>query len=308
MSCSNNSRTERAHNVTKTVVIAGATGCLGRFLVSECNERKWCVIALVRNISKVQDAFPDEVKIVQAQVTQPETLEGVFAEEVHMVVSAVGITRQRDGVTYQDVDYQANQNLLDQAIRAKVPQFCHIHVLGGESMAHLKAIKAKQDFVDSLQQAVTDGRIKNATVVAPNGFFSDMKDFLDMARSGRAYLFGDGQKTINPIHDADLAKATADAVAIQRQRLDVGGPDVFAHEELAKLAFDVLGEPVRITFLWDWVRTSVIGPLPWISPLTVHGPAQFFLTSMGQDMAGERCGEHHLKDHFQQLLQEQNQD
>ena len=47
-------------------------------------------------------------------------------------------------------------NLLEEAIRAKVKQFAYIHVLKGETMAHLQAIKAKQDFVEQLKQAASD--------------------------------------------------------------------------------------------------------------------------------------------------------
>ena len=44
----------------------------------------------------------------------------------------------------------------------------------------------------------------------PNGFFSDMKDFLEMAKKGRVYLFGDGQFKLNPIDGKDLAVVCVD--------------------------------------------------------------------------------------------------
>ena len=217
----------------KTVVIAGSTGYLGRHLVSVYQQRGWKVVALVRNKSK---APSDASEVVQAQVTKPETFQGVL-DNADLVISSVGITRQRDGLTYRDVDYQANVNLLEEAIRARVPQFAYIHVLKGETMAHLPAIQAKQDFVDRLQQAAKDQKIQKVTVIAPCGFFSDMKDFLDMAKSGRAYLFGDGSHTINPIHGEDLARATADAVEAGVDRLDVGGPDVFTQKPILLFPF-----------------------------------------------------------------------
>lgn len=285
-------------SIQKTVVIAGSTGYLGRHLVSEYRKRGWKVIALVRNTAK---APQDATEVVQAEVTKPETLQGLM-EHVDLVISSVGITRQRDGLTYRDVDYQANVNLLEEAIRAEVPQFAYIHVLNGESMAHLPAIRAKQDFVERLKQTEKDKKIHKATVIAPCGFFSDMKDFLDMAKSGRAYLFGDGSHTINPIHGEDLAKATAEAVDAGVDRLDVGGPDVFTHKQLAEAAFEALNKPAKITFMWDWIRTSLIKILPWITPMIIYGPAQFFLTSMGGDMVGDCKGGHHLKDYFVQVI------
>jgi uncharacterized protein YbjT (DUF2867 family) len=287
----------------KTVVICGSTGYLGGFLVSEYQQRGWKVVALVRNKAK---APQDATEVVQAEVTKPETLKGVM-DNADLVISSVGITRQRDGLTYRDVDYQANVNILEEAIRAKVPQFAYIHVLNGESMAHLPAIKAKQDFVELLKKEAQGKGIQKATVIAPCGFFSDMKDFLDMAKSGRAYLFGDGSHTINPIHGKDLAKATAEAIDAGVDRLDVGGPDVFTQKELAELAFDVLQKPAKVSFFWDFIRTGLIRILPWISPLHIYGPAQFFLTAVGDDMVGDCRGEHHLNDYFAQVVKEVNQ-
>lgn len=286
----------------QTVLIAGATGYLGRYLVAEYALRGWTVIALVRNVER---APSEATRIIQAEVTNPETLKGIL-EGVNVVVSAVGITRQRDGLTYQQVDYQANVNLLQEAIQAKVRHFGYIHVLHGQDMAHLPAISAKQDFVIELQKA-SENKLIQSTVIAPCGFFSDMKDFLDMAKNGRAYLFGDGSHTINPIHGADLAQATADAIDKGRTWIDIGGPDVFTQKELAECAFEALDKPVKITYIWDKVRTNLIAVLPWISPLSVYGPVQFFLFAMGRDMVGDCHGEHHLKEYFADVVQEEAQ-
>lgn len=127
-----------------------------------------------------------------------------------------------------------------------------------------------------------------------------------MAKSSRAWLFGndittDQQRRINPIHRADLAEATADAIDQGSSRLDVGGPDIFTHKELAELAFACLDKPAKITYLWDGLRTLTIRLLPWITPLHVYGPTQFFLTVMGMDMVGECRGTHRLRDHFAAL-------
>ncbi len=60
----------------------------------------------------------------------------------------------------------------------------------------------------------------------PNGFFSDMKDFLDMAKSGRVYLFGDGNFKLNPIHGEDLAKVCVDKMEEGIKEESIGGIDI----------------------------------------------------------------------------------
>ena len=48
---------------------------------------------------------------LNTKATHPESLAGVM-DGVDVTVSALGITRQVDGLTYYDVDHQANVNLL----------------------------------------------------------------------------------------------------------------------------------------------------------------------------------------------------
>lgn len=45
------------------------------------------------------------------QVTQPETLVGL-CDGIDVVFSSVGLTRQKDNLTFHDVDYQGNKNIL----------------------------------------------------------------------------------------------------------------------------------------------------------------------------------------------------
>lgn len=277
----------------KHVMIAGATGYLGRFLCAEYQRRGWQVSALVRS-AKADASLPADT-IVTAEATQPETLKGVM-QGIDLVISALGITRQTDGLSYWDVDYQANLNLLQEALANDIKHFAYVHVLNADRMADVPLVAAKSAFVRALQAANLE-----STIIAPSGYFSDMEDFLKMARNRRVWLFGDGQLQINPIHGADLATAIFDAVEQKRSWLDVGGPDVLTHRDLAKLSFDTLGLPNRVTFLPDVLRRIALRLLPRFAPRHVAGPAQFFLTAFGMHMAGQPVGSHHLADHFQDI-------
>ena len=274
----------------KTVLVAGATGYLGRYLCAEYARRGWYVTALVRSRARASDLTADQ--LVEAEATVPATLQGIM-EGADLVVSALGITRQADRLSYRDVDYQANLNLLLEAERAGVGRFAYVHVLNADAMRHVPLVAAKAEFVQALQASPLP-----STVIAPSGYFSDMGDFLSMARSGRVWLFAPGTRRINPIHGADLAAATADATDAGMAWRDVGGPETFTHIELAHLAAAAVGRPPRVTLLPDWLRRLTLRLLPMVSPRRIHGPAQFFLTAMGMDMVGQACGTRRLKDHF----------
>ena len=278
----------------KRVFVAGATGYLGRFLCKEFQTSGWHVTALARKSSSHANLPAD--RIVEAEATWSESLAGIMTDS-DLVVSALGITRQTDGIGYWDVDYQANVNLLEEALRAKVARFAFVHVLNADRMENVPLVAAKAAFVRRLQTADIQ-----STVIAPTGYFSDMADFMKMAKGGRVWLFGNGQNRINPIHGADLAAAIFDTVEDGAAWADIGGPETFTQEGLARLCFEVLERQPRITYLPDILRRLALRLLPRIAPRRIAGPAQFFLTAGGMNMTAPPSGTRMLVDHFRSLV------
>ncbi len=276
------------------VLIAGATGYLGRFLCAEYVRRGHHVTALVRDTTRADDLAD---VLVEAEATRPETLEGIM-DGVDLVVTSLGITRQADGLEYRDVDFQANLNLLHEAEAACVGRFAYVHVLNADALAGVPLVDAKASFVAALQASDMP-----ATVIAPTGYFSDMEEIFAMARRGRVWLFGDGTQRLNPIHGADLAMAIADATDAARGWLEIGGPDVMTQDQIARAAFTAIGTEQRITHLPDCLRRAALAILP-ILPRRIGGPVRFFLTALGLDMVAPRFGTRHLSDHFATLAAE----
>jgi len=276
----------------KKILVAGASGYLGRYVVKTFKQRGFWVRALGRDAAKLNSIgeYADELFI--GEVTDPKSLDGL-CDGIDVVFSSVGITRQKDGLTYRDVDYQGNRNLLTIAEESGVSKFVYVHVLNAEKLQHIAMIEAKQAFVDELKQSALAH-----TVICPSGFFSDMEEFLSMARSGRVYLFGDGSNRINPIHGADLAEVCADALEGPEPQLDVGGPDVFTYREIAELAFDVIGKPGKITCLPKKLVASAVRALRWVTPIKTYGPVQFLTAVMTMDVVGEPHGARQLASHF----------
>lgn len=278
----------------KKVLVAGATGYLGRNVVKTLKDRGFWVRALGRTEARLDPIkkFADELFI--GEVTNPDSLDGL-CDDIDVVFSSVGITRQKDGLTYQDVDYQGNRHLLTIAEATGVSKFMYVHVLNAEKLQHVAMIQAKQTFVDELKQSALEH-----TVICPTGFFSDMEEFLKMARSGRVYLFGQGSNRVNPIHGVDLAEVCVDALVSRKQQIDVGGPEVFTYREIAEVAFDVLQKPGKITCIPNKVIAAAVGVLRWVAPVGTFGPIHFFSTAMTMDFVSEAYGRRRLVDHFRQ--------
>ena len=279
----------------KKVLVAGATGYLGQFMVKALKANGYWVRALGRSAEKLAAVEGVADDLFVGEIATSDLINGL-CDGIDVVFSSVGITRQKDGLTYNDVDYRANSNLLTMAEASGVSKFMYVHVCNAGKLRHVAMIQAKQAFVDELKQSPL-GHV----LICPTGFFSDMEEFLRMARSGRVYLFGDGSNRINPIHGADLAEFCVGALESEKQQLDVGGPEVLTYREIAELAFAVLGQPEKITCVPKSLASALVAALRWATPTKVYGPIEFMASVMTMDVIGEAHGQRRLADHFRDL-------
>jgi uncharacterized protein YbjT (DUF2867 family) len=278
----------------KRILVAGATGYLGGFAAREFKSQGYFVRALSRSAEKLNNLDPAPDEIVQGEITRPETISHV-CDDIDIVFSSVGITRQKDKLTFQDVDYQGNKSLLEVALRAVVEKFVYVSVFNGPNLKHLAIAKAHEDFVAALKSSGI-----NYAVIRPTGYFSDMTEFLRMAQKGRIYLIGKGSNQCNPIHGADLAKACVDAVEGEHQEIDVGGPQIMTYREIAELAFASLNKSPRISSVPSWLMKATV-MLTKIFSKHQGELLAFFTTVMTSDVVAPATGTHTLRDHYKGL-------
>jgi uncharacterized protein YbjT (DUF2867 family) len=281
-------------SILKRVLVAGATGYLGGFVAREFKARGHFVRALARSPEKLEHISDSIDEIVKAEVTKPATLENV-CDGIDVVFSSVGITRQKDKLTFQDVDYQGNRNLLDAALKTGVKKFIYVSVFNGPNLLHLDIVRAHEDFVQDLK---TSGI--NYAIIRPTGYFSDMGEFLEMARKGRVYLIGQGKKRANPIHGADLAVVCVDALEGENKEIDVGGPEVMTYREIAELAFKSLDKSTRITSVPLWVMKLVIAATRIFTRHQAELLA-FFTMAMTSEVVAPATGSHTLGEYYKHL-------
>ena len=136
---------------TKKVLLAGATGYLGKYIAGELIKQSYPTRIIARDRNKV-NLDNELLETVEAEVTHIESLEGVMGG-IDTVISTIGITKQKDGLTYMDVDYQGNKNLLDEARKNGVRKFIYVSSLNGKKLTHLKIGEAKEKFVGKLKNS-----------------------------------------------------------------------------------------------------------------------------------------------------------
>ncbi len=277
----------------RKILIAGATGYLGRFLVKEARRQGYWARALTRDAEKLAHLGEHIDDMFVGEVTKPDSISGA-CKDIDYVISAVGITRQKDGFTYMDVDYQGNRNLLDCARDASVRKLMYVSVFNARLMQDLKIIQAKERFAGELAQSELD-----YTIIRPTGFFSDMLEFLTMAKKGKVNLFGSGEYRINPIHGKDLAKVCVDALSGSETEIDVGGPETFTHREIAKLAFDTVHRDARISCMPLWIKNLILWSMRTFTSSRTYGPIEFLMTALSMDGVAPPYGEERLRDFFE---------
>ncbi|WP_245809868.1 DinB family protein [Cohnella massiliensis] len=257
------------------MLVAGASGYLGRYVVRRFKEEGYWVRVLVRDPARLnargahlEPAIGEEADdVFVGEITRPETLAGV-CDGIDVVFSSVGITRQKDGLAFDDVDYQGNVNLLRAAQRSRTAtRFLFVSVYEASRMLHLDIVNARERFVSELAASGL-----SYAVIRPTGFYSDLAGLLRMAERGVVFLIGDGRYRLNPIHGADLAE----------------------------LAFRSVGRPVRIVSLSPrFVRIALRLLKPFHKRL--HGTLSFFAEAMQMDLVAPRHGNYRLKPYFDQV-------
>ncbi len=137
-------------------------------------------------------------------------------------------------------------------------------------------------------------------IVRPCGYFSDMGALYDMASKGRAFLVGEGNNKMNPIHGRDLAEVCVDTAEGDELEVEAGGPDIMTQREAAALAFEVVGKPAKITVIPMWLARGLVKLIGLLS--TQFGDLADFIVTAGEiDGVGPKRGTTTLKSYFESL-------
>jgi uncharacterized protein YbjT (DUF2867 family) len=285
----------------KKVLVAGATGYLGRYAVQEFKNRGYWVRAVVRNAEKAKlagpffspsiDTLADEIFVGDA--TKPETIAAV-CNDIDIVFSSLGMIKPDFVHSNFDVDYQGNLNILNIALKAGVKKFIYVSVFEAHRMMNIPNVQAHEKFVKELQAA----KIESA-IIRPTGYFSEIGQFVARTRKGYMLWVGDGYQRSNPIHGADLAKVCVDAVDGKAREVEVGGPEVYTYREMVDLATEIAGTDPILLPLPNWLVEGAVA-VTGLFNRDVHDVALFATNLSKMDIIAPLHGTHRLRDFFQQ--------
>ena len=278
------------------VMVAGASGQLGRHVVDELKRKGFRVRALTRSPARLASGAADEV--ARGDLADPASLAAACAG-VDAVVSCAGASMDmaafRDRRSFFAVDWRGNRNLLDAAKAAGVRRFVYVSLHGGRAMMDTEYAAAHERFVDHLARSGV-----SHTVVRPTGFFSFLGEIGKMARKGRGVVIGDGGARTNPIHEADLAEVVVSALESEEAEIPVGGPEVLTRREIVEAAFRAAGRQGKIVRVPPAVFRAAAALMRPINP-RVAALLAFGARVSVVDCVAPAHGTRRLEDYFREI-------
>ncbi len=224
----------------RTVLIAGASGALGRRVARLLHDGGWRVRALARDPARLVplgDCVDEAARFGDGLDAAVAGADVVFSCLGASVLPGLGAGWRG----FRGVDLPINRALVDAAARARVARFTYVSCHHTPELRRLAYVAAHEGVVDALRASSLDW-----SVVRPTGFFSAIgAAFVDMAKRGVIPAFGRPDARTNPIHDDDLAAVCVEAIGGNDQEIAVGGPEVVTRRQMGELAFAAVGKPAR---------------------------------------------------------------
>lgn len=236
------------------VLIAGASGMLGKALIRLYMNRGDTITALVLRRDEIPPELATDIRIVEADVRKPEQLRDLCTG-AKQVISCIGITRIRGSATHEAVDYQGNVNLLAEAKRAGVSKFGFISPAGtGTDASHVPLLDAKNRFESELRASGIPWMIFHS-----GGFFPDLAGMKALAAKGPLFVIGDGSSQSTPVDVEELAEIMVREMDGNPCRVvDVGGPEHLSWREICHACFESVGRPPSIIKIPVWMCTLTL--------------------------------------------------
>ena len=239
------------------VLVAGATGYLGRRLVGPLLDAGYRVRCLARTPRKL-DAEPwrDEVEVVQGDVMDATSLEAAF-EGVHAayyLVHSIGA-----GDAWESRDRVAAENFRDAAAHAGIAQIVYLGGLGDERAGGLsRHLGSRHDVGRVLASGPVPVTELRAAVIIGSGSasFEMLRNLVEVLPAMVTPKWVDTR--VQPIGVTDtlvyLVGVLDNPRALGRV-LEIGGADVVTYREMMQAYAEVAG-----------LRRRVIVPVPVLSP------------------------------------------
>lgn len=207
------------------ILLFGATGNLGKAIAIELKQQGYEISAVVRNKTKLKGLESIVDKIITSDVTNPSDLINI-CNGFDIIISSLGKSvspNDKSTPTFNDIDYTANSNILNEAKKSNIKKFIYISAFHSEKYLNLEYFKVHHEFSEKLISSGID-----YSIIKPPAIFSAFIDMIEMAKKGQLLNIGLGDKKTNPIYEGDLAKIAVESINEPNSTIEAGGNYLYA--------------------------------------------------------------------------------
>lgn len=256
------------------VVVTGATGFVGRYVVRELVAKGHQPVCIVRDVDRLaaqtRDLGAGRVQSVVGGLSNERTVTAAM-EGADAVIHLVGIIFEKPlaGQTFHRVHVEGTRRIIEAAKNAGVKRVVHMSALGARSNAPSEYHRTKAMAEGIVRESGLDWTIFRPSIIHGHDgeFMRMMRVFVcDAMVSSLGFIptpfpvipyFGDGMNRLQPVSVKDVAQCFVASLSKPEtigRAFDLGGPEAVTWKELYRICREtipgakkwkpVVGQPV----------------------------------------------------------------
>ncbi len=259
-------------NSNSTVVIFGASGFVGRYIVAILAKEYWKIKVFVRKPDQAKHLTLigklGQVTIYQGNISNKNSVDKIIYG-ANKVINLVGILEENNKQNFSSVHIGGSTNIAESCLKHKINSLIHISALGLYDGMHSKYAKSKLEAEQNIKKIFQKTIILRPSVIfGPEDNFTNK--FARMASiSPFIPLINNGLTKFQPVYVKDVAKAVS-AVINNNFHLgktyNLGGPEIISFKEIIDFVLLKIRKK-RIYFSLSFPMAKLIGIIFSIVPV-----------------------------------------
>ena len=247
-----------------TVVIFGASGFVGRYVVAILAKEYWKIKVFVRKPDQAKHLTLigklGQVTIYQGNISNKNSVDKIIYG-ANKVINLVGILEENNKQNFSSVHIGGSTNIAESCLKHKINSLIHISALGIYDGMHSKYAKSKLEAEQNIKKI-----FQKTIILRPSVIFGPEDNFTNkFARvasiSPFIPLINNGLTKFQPVYVKDVAKAVS-AVINNNFHLgktyNLGGPEIISFKEIIDFVLLKIRKK-RIYFSLSFPMAKLIG-------------------------------------------------
>jgi NADH dehydrogenase len=226
---------------SRTVVIFGASGFIGRYIVTDLLKENWIIKVLVRNPDRAKHLSLmgrlGQVTVHQCNITDYNRVEK-FISNSSKVINLVGILEEKSKQNFIGIHLNGAINIAKACSKYKIDTFIHFSALGLYNGDHSRYAQSKLEAEKSIKQI-----FKKTIIFRPSVVFGPEDNFTNkFAKMASLSIFipliNCGKTRFQPVYVKDISQAVEKVIGNQLfygKTYNLGGPDIMSFRDILDL-------------------------------------------------------------------------